>query len=171
MNAKIKALENDVALVIIAVVTIAAIALRRTRWAAVSLRISRWTYALVMPLSLLYFPMKSGFLLHAPVCEWTFGPALALHSLTNFPHIILFAIFYLLTYAQLPRVSKAGLWSFAACMVMGLLVELAQGSSGHGHCRMRDLIPDAAGAAIGAVLVLVGSWILRERRPQRAPLL
>jgi hypothetical protein len=147
---------------LLVVATVAALALRRTRWRAVSLRVSRWTYAL-FPLSLLYFPMKSGFRVGPPVCQWTFGLDLAVHSLRNYPHIVLFAIFFLLTYAQLPGVRKAMLWSATACMVMGFAVELAQGVTGEGHCRMRDLIPDAAGAGVGAVLVLAGSKLLTLR--------
>ncbi|HEX2122423.1 MAG TPA: VanZ family protein [Thermoanaerobaculia bacterium] len=142
---------------VVVVVTVAALALRRSRWAAASLRVSRWTYGLLMPLSLLYFPAKSGFRLTAPSCEWTFGLALAKHSLTNYPHIVLFAIFFLLTYAQLPHVPRAMLWSMAACLAMGLLVELAQAVSGYGHCRMRDLIPDSVGAVAGAALVTAAS--------------
>lgn len=144
---------------VVMVVTAVAVALRRTRWAALSLRISRWTYAVLFPLSLLYFPSKSGFRFQPLDCEWTFGPALAAHSLTNYAHIVMFAIFFLLTYAQLPRVRGALLWSAAACAVMGLLVELAQGVTGAGHCRMRDLIPDMTGALIGATLVTVATRI------------
>lgn len=151
-------------LAVVVVVTVAALALRRSRWAAVSLRVSRWTYGLVMPLSLLYFPAKSGFRLTAPSCEWTFGLALAKHSLTNYPHIILFAIFFLLTYAQLPHVPRAIIWSMAACLVMGFLVELAQGVTGQGHCRMRDLIPDAVGALVGAALVTAASKTWPRKR-------
>ena len=38
---------------------------------------------------------------------------------------------------------------------MGLLVELAQGISGAHHCRLRDLIPDAAGVVLGAGIVFL----------------
>ena len=76
-------------------------------------------------------------------CEWTFDRALAARSLTNYAHIVLFAVFFLLTCAQLPNVRKALAWSAGACFVMGLFVELAQGMTGAGHCRMRDLIPDS----------------------------
>ena len=45
---------------------------------------------------------------------------------------------------------------------MGLFVELAEGISGEGHCRMRDLVPDAAGALLGAVYVLL--WNAARKR-------
>lgn len=137
-------------------VTVAALLLRRSRWAALSLRVSRWTYGVFIVFALLYFPTRVGFRLAPPTCEWKFGIALAAHSLTNYPHIILFTIFFLLTYAQLPNVPTALAWSAAACVAMGFLVELGQGATGHGHCRMRDLIPDTVGALIGALLVAAG---------------
>jgi VanZ family protein len=46
-------------------------------------------------------------------------------------------------------------WSFLACFAMGLLVEIAEGATGIHHCRMRDLIPDMAGACVGAIVVLI----------------
>lgn len=138
-------------------VTLVAIALRGSRWAELSLRVSRWSYAAFVLFSILYFPYKTGFQLVPPVCEWTFGFELALHSLTNFPHIIMFALFFLLTYAQFPNAPRALVWSALACVAMGLVVELMQGMTGRGHCRMRDLIPDSTGALIGALIVVIGS--------------
>ena len=44
--------------------------------------------------------------------------------------------------AQLPDVPRPIMWSAAATMAMGLLVELAQGVSGHGHCRFWFSPPD-----------------------------
>jgi hypothetical protein len=141
-------------LAVVAVVTSIAVALRRTRWSETALRASRWTYSIVFPLSLLYFPIKAGGV--RPVqCEWTFNASLALYSLRNFPHIIMVAVFFMLTVAQLPNVKHAMAWSFAACLVMGFLVEIAEGATGIHHCRMRDLIPDTAGACAGAIAVSI----------------
>lgn len=150
-------------LTLTAVVTCIALALRRTRWAAAALRASRWTYAIVMPLSLLYFPFKAGGV--RPIeCEWTFDASLAVYSLRNVPHIVMFAIFFMLSIAQLPNVRRGAVWSFAACLVMGFLVEIAEGATGIHNCRMRDLIPDMAGAVAGAVTV----WIVRRVATSRA---
>ncbi|MGH9459441.1 MAG: VanZ family protein [Thermoanaerobaculia bacterium] len=156
------------------VIVLVAVALRRTRWAAPALVASRTAYAAYIVLGLAYFPMKGGAGLSVPECQWTFGPALAVHSLTNYAHIILLAFFFLLTYAQLPNVRHAIALSFAACIVMGFLVEIAQGSSGEGNCRMRDLIPDTAGALAGALLVLGGRKVQallssRASRSRRSP--
>ena len=143
------------------VVALLGVAVGRTPWAESGLRLSRIAYGLFIVLGLLYFPEKAGFQVTSPICEWKFDLALAVHSLTNYRHIILFTFFFLLTYAQLPGVRGALIWSAAASMTMGLLVELAQGTTGEGHCRMRDLIPDAVGALAGATLVLAGRRVTR----------
>ena len=140
----------------------AALLLRRTRWARPSLWASRFGYAVLVLQAPAYFLAKSGFTVSSPVCRWTFGIALATHSLTNYPHIILFTLFFLLTYVQLPGNPKAVIWSIAATLAMGLLVELAQGATGQGNCRMRDLIPDLAGALIGCVVVMAGRTLARR---------
>ena len=149
---------------VVVIATVAAIALRRTRWAAPSRLVSRGAYVLLVLSPFFYFPLRSGFRLESIACEWTFGPALAVHSLRNFPHIILFAFFFLLTYAQLLDVKRALVWSAAACMAMGLLVEIAQGVTRAGHCGMRDLIPDAAGTLAGFLLAMTGRWLMRKAR-------
>ena len=133
---------------------VALLLLRRTRWATASLWASRIAYGFLVLQLPAYFLTKSGFQVSAPVCQWTFGLALAQHSLTNYPHIVLFALLFLLTYAQLPGHPRAAAWSVAATMLFGLVLELLQGATGEGNCRMRDLIPDAAGVLIGYTLIL-----------------
>jgi VanZ family protein len=149
---------------VVVIVTIAAVALRRTRWARLARNVSRVAYGLLVLSPLIYFPYRSGFRLEPIACEWTFGSALAVHSLRNFPHVVLFAFFFLLTYAQLLDARRALLWSAAACLAMGLVVEIAQGVTRAGHCRMRDLIPDAVGALAGMILVMTGRRVFAWRK-------
>lgn len=151
-------------LILTLLTTGAAVALGRTRWAARSLLASRIAYTALVLQAPLFFVTTGGFQLSAPACEWTFGPALALHSLTNYKHIILFAIFFLLTFVQLRGMSRRMLWTAVVTMAIGLLVELAQGVSGEHHCRMRDLIPDAAGALAGAFIVWASRALSRAER-------
>jgi hypothetical protein len=73
------------------------LSLLRLLLAIFALRGIRWAYVAFMVLGLLYFPIKSGFTFHVPHCELIVGPALAIHSLRNFPHIFLFAIGFVLT--------------------------------------------------------------------------
>src|ERR1041385_5341630 len=100
----------------------------------ISLRTLRWAYAACVVLGLLYFPASVGFRLDPHPCELTFGAALAVFSLTNYPHIVLFTIFFLMT-STLFRTHDlpAFAWAAAATVVMGALVEIAEGVTGKGH--------------------------------------
>ena len=135
--------------------------------AVLALRGLRWAYVAFMVLGLLYFPLKVNFRFAPRPCQLIFGPSLAVHSLTNFPHIVLFALGYVLTAAQF-QLSKwsSFLWSAALIVFFGALVEIMQGVTGEGNCRARDLIPDTAGALIGALIVLALYRIGWRPRPR-----
>jgi VanZ family protein len=92
---------------------------------------------------------------------------LAIHSLTNYAHIVLFALFFVMTSAQLRMANWSAYgWAALATIVMGALVEIGQGVTGKGHCRLRDLIPDTAGILIGSIIVLL--WNRIRKRPHPA---
>ncbi len=131
-----------------------------------SMRRVRWAYITFILLGLLYFPASVGFRLNPQPCELALNIPLAIFSLTNYPHIVLFALFFLMTSAQF-RMDRwpAFAWAALASIVMGALVELAEGITGKGHCRLRDLIPDAAGIVIGAAIVLLWNRIRRRSQP------
>jgi hypothetical protein len=121
-----------------------------------ALRGVRWAYVAFIVLALLYFPAKVGFRLSPHACELSFSPSLAAFSLTNYPHIVLFAVFFVLTSAQFRTATpSAFVWAVLVTLTMGALVEMAEGITGRGHCRLRDLIPDLAGALLGAVVVML----------------
>lgn len=129
-----------------------------------SLRGMRWAYFTFVVLGLLYFPASMGFRLSPQPCELALNIPLAIHSLTNYAHIDLFVLFFLMTSAQF----RMDHWSaFAgaglASIVMGMLVEVAEGIAGKGHCRLRDLIPDAVGIVIGSGVVFL--WNRMRGRP------
>ena len=126
-----------------------------------SMRGVRWAYITFVVLGLLYFPASVGFRLRPQPCELTFGVPLAIHSLTNYPHIVLFALFFVMTSAQLRMSDWSGLArAVVAAIIMGLLVELAEGVTGNGHCRSRDMIPNAVGILLGAAIV----WLWNKVR-------
>ena len=134
--------------------------------AILAARGTRWAYVLFIVLGLAYFPLQVGFRLNPRACQLVFDKDLAVFSLTNYAHIILFAIFFLISTVQFARYewSQANklLAAAGATVLMGALVELAQGLSGHHNCRLRDLIPDTAGALLGAAIVM--SWYALKRR-------
>lgn len=137
-------------------------ALVRVGLALLALRGVRWAYFAFIAAGLAYFPMHVGFHFQPRACQLLFGPRLALHSLTNFPHIILFGIFFLLSaiHFRVSRTSNDRVFLFAtiATLTVGALLEIAEGVTGAGNCRLRDLIPDSAGALLGAAVMMI--WLM-----------
>ncbi len=127
---------------------------------------ARWAYFTFVSLGVLFFPARVGFHFQPKPCECQLSVPLALFSLTNYKHIVLFTIFFLMTSVQWrDRSSKTQfLIASVAVLAMGIYVELAQAITGQGHCRLRDLMPDLAGAVVGAALLVV----VRKLRPGRA---
>ena len=140
-------------LLFVAIIVMAILAFRGVRWAYISFIV----------LGLLYFPLSVGFHLNPKPCEGVPNVALAIYSFSNYQHIVLMALFFVMTFVQF-RTShwSSFVWAAVASIAMGALVELAQGIAGKGHCRLRDLIPDTTGAAIGAMVVLL--WITLRRK-------
>jgi hypothetical protein len=129
-----------------------------------ALRGIRWAYVLYIVVGLLYFPLRVGFELSPWPCQSEIDLPLALYSLTNYAHIVLFALFFVMTRVQLPmRNGPAFAVAGVATLLMGVLVEAAQSMTGNGNCRARDLVPDAAGALVGMTILLL--WqTARSRR-------
>ena len=145
----------------IAGVVLALLSLRGAQWPY-----TRWAYAGWIVSALLYFPLRTGFVMSPRPCALAFTWTLALLSLQNYAHIVLFACFFLVSRRQFHG-PRAALWAGVATLAMGALVELAQGVTGNGNCRARDLVPDTAGAILGS-LASAGARGLRGSWPRRA---
>jgi hypothetical protein len=81
--------------------------------------------------------------------------------MTKAPHIALFACFFLLTAAQFNRIDRRSLsWSLGATVALGLLVELEEGWTRTGNCRLTDVLPDLAGGlvAMSVLIAAVTGW-------------
>src|SRR5438093_5297411 len=72
-----------------------------------------------------------------------------------------------MSWVQFGRSDARGVWALVATLLVAALVEIAEGMTGGGrgqvHCRVRDLVPDAAGA-VGAALLLA-IWSRLRRKP------
>ena len=133
--------------------------------ALIALRGKGWAYPAFVVLGLLYFPAQTHFHVHAPKCEQLLPTMHVLVlSLHNYAYIALFAGFYWMSWVQFRRSDARGVWALLATLLVGALVEIAEGMTmrGRGHCRVRDLVPDAAGALGAALLLAVWSWLRRK---------
>ena len=133
----------------------------------------RWAYALFILLSVCYIPARTGFHLQMPRCEGVPSLGLAVFSLTNYAHIVLFSIFFLMTVMQFQVRTRAALACAAlATLAMGTFVELAEGATRTGNCRLRDLVPDSAAVILGTMVVLASQramkWISNVRFSNRS---
>ena len=142
------------------------LAVARILLVVLALRGKRWAYVLFIVLGLAYFPLSVGFHLQPRGCQLAFDARHAAFSLTNYPHIVLFGLFFMLSavhFGGRQWTGRSALTRAAVVTVaMGAAVELAEGVTGNGNCRLRDLIPDSAGIALGAdVLVLLDEALRR----------
>src|SRR5467141_1204212 len=134
--------------------------------ALIALRGKRWAYFAFVVLGLLYFPAQTHFRVHAPKCEQLLPTIQVLVlSLHNYAYVALFAGFYWMSWVQFRRSDARGVWALLATLLVAAIVEIAQGMTmtGRGHCRVRDLVPDVAGA-LGAALLLA-IWSRLRRKP------
>ena len=130
-----------------------------------SLRPTRWAYWTFVVLGMLYFPASVGFHFHPRPCDCSLSIPLIMFALTKYGHFVRFTFFFVMTAAQLPgrRVSTQFLIAAGAVLAMGIYVELAEGITGSGNCRLRDLAPDMAGALMGAIILMLWRVIRRNR--------
>lgn len=128
----------------------------------------RWIYGAWLLLAVTRIPARTGFRLSWPVCDTTLSMENFALSLTKVPHIVLFGTFFLITLIQFDRVNRKSLaWSVAATALMSFVVEIEQGATRTGNCRMTDVVPNLLGAIIVAILMAAAVG-LRNRITGRA---
>jgi glycopeptide antibiotics resistance protein len=126
----------------------------------------RFAYVAFVVLGVLWMPARASFRFAPAACESALSLALAAHSMTNYKHIFLFAMFAIMTLAQFATNDH---WRFAKMVALALgmtiVVEGEQALLGMGHCRVRDIVPNAAGTLIGACTIEV-IRAARKSRPE-----
>src|SRR5438874_13023136 len=82
----------------------------------------RWAYWAFVAGGVLFFPARVGFHFHPKPCECALTLSLALFSLTNFGHLVRFAIFFLMTAVQMrgARLRTQLLLATGAVLAMGI---------------------------------------------------
>jgi hypothetical protein len=128
--------------------------------AVLAIRGARWAYVALAMWILLHPPASMGFRMHPKACDLTVNLPLALQSLSNYPHMILFCIFSLVTTMHFHFSGWRSLaWPIGLTVAMGAGMEIAQGLSGTHHCKAIDLIPDFIGALLGVLVTILGGII------------
>ena len=123
----------------------------------------RWAYGAYMLVAIARIPARTGFRLDGRRCDVRLSLENAQLSLTKVPHIVLFGVFFLITVVQFDRLDRRALvWSLLATFALGTLVELEEGATRTGNCRLTDVLPDVVGALIAMTLV-VATLAIRER--------
>jgi len=111
-------------------------------------------------------PARTKFPLVAPVCDTRLTLENASRSMTKVPHMVLFGLFALVTAAQFNRLDRRTIyWSLAAVAALGLIVELEEGTTRTGNCRITDVMPDIVGALAMLVPLAVVIAAVRAARP------
>jgi hypothetical protein len=129
----------------------------------------RWAYVVFVVLGLLYLPATTGFRLDPQRCDFAFNEPVFTQSLSNYPHIILFALFFLVTARQFRSSGWQPLgWSVGLTMAMGAALEISEGLSGLHHCKTIDLVPDFIGTVIGLVVALLARMFAGAARAGRS---
>ncbi len=129
----------------------------------------RWAYTLFVIVGVLRIPAHAHFRLYAPVCDLRMAWNNSRLSLHKVPHFVLFGAFFLFTVWQFDRLDRRSLsWSLVATLALGILVELEEGATRTGNCRLPDLLPDLGGALI-ATAFLLPLILLRNRAADRIP--
>ena len=124
----------------------------------------RWAYGAFLLVGVLRIPSRVGFHLVAPSCDTHLTLANASSSITKVPHLAVFAIFFLLTVLQFERLDGGAFgWSLLATTALGLLVEIEEGATRTGYCKLTDVLPDVAGAVIAGAALLVAMRIVTLR--------
>ena len=122
-----------------------------------------------MLVAVLRIPARVGFRLVTPACDTRLTLANAGRSMTKVPHIALFAIFLVLTALQFDQLNRRALrLSLLATVALGVLVELEEGASRTGNCRLTDVLPDITGSLIATAAVL-GMTMVRGWTRARTP--
>ena len=131
---------------------------------ALALLRKRWAYVAFMTLALLGIPLRAGFDFVRPACELTPTRAQIVDSFGNTPHMIIFAMLFIVTALQFrgAMVRRLG-WSALIALGFGALLELEQTVTRTGNCDLQDLVPNVIGMLIGAVVIAAGYGLVRAR--------
>ena len=125
----------------------------------------RWLFGAYLLYALFAIPRRTHFQFVVPACNLRVAAETVGPSLRKTPHIVLFGVFCALVLLQFDRVDRRSLaWSVVATTVLGAIIELEEGATRTGNCRLTDLLPDIIGAVSVAAISGAVVLALRARR-------
>lgn len=69
-------------------------------------------------------------------------------------------MFFIMTRRQIRKTGFTGFgWAALGTLAFGLVIELLEGITGEGNCRMRDLVPDFVGVLIGQLVYFIWNYV------------
>lgn len=111
--------------------------------------------------ALLFTPLTAGFALRpTPACELNPSAELWLHSLNNIRHLVTYSILTAVAVWAFGR--RALPLALATSLLVTVGVELTQAVFTEGHCRLRDMLPNAIAVAAGTAIAFVMTVIVRR---------
>ena len=129
----------------------------------------RWAYVAFVVLGLLYFPVATAFRFNPHRCDLAIDKQVLIQSLGNYPHMVLFFLFFLVTARQFRLFGWHSLgWSIGLTMTMGAAVEIAEALTGMHHCKASDLLPDFIGAMFGVAVVVLAKMVASTKLAVRS---
>ena len=124
----------------------------------------RWAYIAFIVLSLMMIPLRTGFRLVRPSCDLTPMPSQLAQSVGNVPHIVIFALLYIVSAIQFRGRNVARfMWPAVIAFGFGIVLELEQGATRTGNCDLQDLVPNTIGIIFGMILVALWQRVLPRR--------
>lgn len=122
--------------------------------------VGRGAYVIFVLWALTRIPSRTNYELVAPSCDlWPAGEDWR-GSLTNWPHMILFGLFFFITWLQFRGRPSVRLGAAAAVtLVFSAVIELEQGATRTGNCEIHDLLPNLIGVSMVAAVLLLARAI------------
>jgi glycopeptide antibiotics resistance protein len=121
----------------------------------------RLLFAVMAIAALVYTPATIGFVTRPALqCELVSSAELWLFGLTNVRHLVTYSI---LAAVAVWAFGTHSLWLAAAvALTITAGVELTQAIFADGHCRVRDMLPNTVGVAVGVGFALLVALLVRR---------
>lgn len=120
-------------------------------------RIFMALFCLAAIFALMVTPYLARFELRSLTCETRVPEGVWLATLGNFRHLFSYSLLLVFARIAFPE------WPLTLLVILVLLVsvgvEVEQSIFDHGHCRLRDMLPNLIAVSIGLAVIILGKWL------------